>query len=92
MQLLLTAQEVLRLIDPVLGVVLRLFKPDEGALDVRLWGHGTETQSGISSDDALAELVLGMRSDERRCEYEPHRHEESGEDGVENEVEEKDLA
>lgn len=89
----LTAQKVSDFVDPVLGVFLVvLLEPDECALDVRLWWHGTETQSRISADDALVELVLGMRVDDGRVENAPHRQSKGGKDSVEDEVEEKDFA
>lgn len=73
----LTLQKVSGLVDPisrVLRVVLLI--PDERALDVRLWWHRSEAQAGVVADDAVLQLILRAAVNQRRREYEPHRHEE----------------
>lgn len=53
-----------------------LLIPDERALDVRLWWHRTKAQAGVVADDAVFQLILRAAVNQRRREYEPHRHEE----------------
>jgi hypothetical protein len=82
-----------KFINPILRVVFVEFLiPDECAFNVRLWGHWTETQARITANDALFQFILWAPIDESRRENEPHRHEESCQNGVENQVEEQNFA
>lgn len=88
----LTRQERIDFIDPIFGVVGVVFLiPNECAFDVRLWWHWAETQSGIITDDAFLELVLGATFRDCRRKNQPVSDEENRQDGVENQIEKENF-
>lgn len=88
-----TFQEAVDLVDPIFGVVwVVLLIPHQGALNVRLWRHRTEAQAGVLPDDALLQFVLRMSVAQSAGEQAPQNHEESGQNGVENQVEKKNSS
>lgn len=89
---MLTLQEGIQLLNPVLRVVLVvLLVPDQGAVDARLGWSRSEAQTRRGTDAALFELVFRVRLDQGRRKQEPQRQEEYRQDGVEDRIEEKNF-
>lgn len=88
----LTFQELVQSSDPVVCVLLvGGLEPHESALDVRLWRHWSEPESGIRADQAIIELPLGFTLIQCLVKHSQHSGEEASESSIENHVEKEDF-
>lgn len=71
---MLTLQEGIQLLNPVLRVVLVvLLEPDQSAVDARLRWRRSEAQAGRGTDAAFLEFVFRVCLDQGRRKQEPQR-------------------
>lgn len=88
----LTRQELIQSSNPVVCVlIVSRLEPHEGALDVRLWGHWSETKSGIRADQAIVEQPLRFTLVQCLVEHSKNSGEEASESSIENHVEKEDF-
>lgn len=91
-KLKLTIQELIQSIGPVFCVlVVRRLEPHECALNVRLWGHWSEAQSRIRTDQTVVELPFGFILIQCLVKHSQHCGKEASENSIENHVEKEDF-
>ena len=88
-----TFEEPVECIGPVAVVALVAgLVPDEGALDVALWWHRPETQSGVVADQRAFQLPFRLIGVQRLVEHGQHAAEEACQHDVKDHVEQQDLS